>query len=125
MRTIAEALQETGLRVWFDEWELVPGRPWQEALEEVIETCKTAAIFVGPSKIGPWQTPEMRACLQQFVQRKLPVIPVLLPGAPEKVQLPLFLSAMTWVDMRKGVNAPQKLARLEWGITGVKPPTLM
>ncbi len=32
---ISEALWDLGIRVWLDEWELVPGRPWQEQLEQV------------------------------------------------------------------------------------------
>jgi hypothetical protein len=62
----------------------------------------------------------MRACLNEFVKRKLPVIPVLLPGAPAKPDLPLFLQAFTWVDLRSGLT-DDGLDRLEWGITGVKP----
>jgi len=59
----------------------------------------------------------MRASLDQFVKRKLPVIPVLLPGADKEPELPLFLQAMTWVDLRDGVTEAG-LNRLVWGITG-------
>src|SRR5204862_3691679 len=34
--SITEGLRERGVNVWLDLWELVPGRPWQEALEEVL-----------------------------------------------------------------------------------------
>ena len=62
----------------------------------------------------------MRAFLEQSVKRKLPVIPVLLPNAPIKLELPLFLQSFTWVDLRGGLTV-QALDRLEWGITGIKP----
>ena len=62
----------------------------------------------------------MRACLSQLVQRKLPVIPVLLPGCPNPPKLPLFLGEVTWVDLRGGL-IEEGLDRLEWGITGRKP----
>ena len=104
VRELAEALQDRGLKVWLDEWELVPGRPWQEALEEIIETAKTAAVLVGQDGMGPWEDREMRACLSEFVDRKLPVIPVLLPGAAKQPDLPLFLKAFTWVDLRDGLT---------------------
>ena len=84
VRRLAKALQDRNVKVWLDEEELIPGRPWQEALEEIIETVKTAAVLVGKDGFGPWEEPEMRACLNQFVNRKLPVIPVLLPGASKK-----------------------------------------
>jgi hypothetical protein len=120
VRQLADALVKRGLRPWLDERELVPGRPWQEALEEIIQTTKTAAVLFGPAGLGPWEEPEMRACLSEFVNRKLPVIPVLLPGAPTKPELPLFLRAFTWVDLRGGLT-DAGLDRLQWGITGVKP----
>jgi hypothetical protein len=62
----------------------------------------------------------MRACLDECVHRKMPVIPVLLPGASATPQLPLLLRQFTWVDLRGGLDeAP--VDRLEWGITGIKP----
>ncbi len=120
---VGEALKERGLTVWLDVWELVPGRPWQEALEEIAATAKTAAVLVGADGIGPWQDREMRVCLSQFVKRDLSVIPVLLPGAPALPELPLFLAQMTWADLRAGITA-DGVGLLEWGITGVKPATL-
>ncbi len=120
VRELADALEARGLRVWLDERELVPGRPWQEALEEIIRTVKAAAVLVGEDGLGPWEAAEMRACLSEFVDRQAPVIPVLLPGASSRPELPLFLKQVTWVDLRGGLSE-EGLDRLEWGITGVKP----
>lgn len=120
VRQLAQSLQARGLKVWLDEEQLVPGRPWQEALEPIIQTSRTAAVLVGKDGLGPWEIPEMRACLSEFVHRALPVIPVLLPGAPVKPELPLFLRDFTWVDLRDGF-LEDGFDRLEWGITGVKP----
>ncbi len=117
---IGEALKQQGLKVWLDVWELVPGRPWQDALESIIQTARSAAVFVGPSGLGPWQEPEMRALLTQFVKRESSVIPVLLPGIKHAPDLPLFLQAFTWVDIRGGVNKTG-IGSLIWGITGIKP----
>jgi hypothetical protein len=114
------ALRVRGLKVWLDEWELIPGRRWVDAVEEAIETTGCAAVLVAGDGFGPWQIPEMRALLAEFVSRGLPVIPVLLPGAPEKPTLPLFLRQFTWVDLRSGIS-PEGLDRLQWGITGTKP----
>ncbi len=35
---LAKRLQAHGIKVWLDIWELRPGHPWQEALEEIIES---------------------------------------------------------------------------------------
>ncbi len=117
---LATLLQDRKLKVWLDVWELVPGRPWQQALEEVIATVGSAAVLVGRDGIGPWEEPEMRACLDEFVHRKMPVIPVLLPGAAATPQLPRLLRQFTWVDLRDGLEEA-RVDRLEWGITGIKP----
>lgn len=75
--------------------------------------------MVGKSGCGRWEQPEYEAALSEFVNRGLPVIPVLLPGVPKKPKLPLFLTGFTWVDFRGGITE-EGLDRLEWGITGRK-----
>ncbi|MFN7522174.1 MAG: TIR domain-containing protein, partial [Aphanizomenon sp.] len=80
---------------------------------------RTAAVFVGNSGLGPWQNEEIKAFIRAFVNRKCPVIPVLLPNAPQKPQIPLFLEGLMWVDFRQ--RDPEPLGQLIWGITGIKP----
>jgi hypothetical protein len=125
VKTLGTALKQRGLVVWLDEWELRPGLTWQDALEEIVVGCKSATVCFGASGVGPWEEPEMQALLRRFVNEKkagniVPIIPVLLPGAPPDVKLPLFLEAFTWVDLRLGLTA-DGLERLRWGITGEKP----
>jgi tetratricopeptide (TPR) repeat protein len=120
VREIWQALRQRGLNPWLDEEDLIPGRSWQEAVEEVIRTVPATAVLVGKDGLGPWEIPEMRACLTQFVNRQLPVIPVLLPGASGKPELPLFLGELTWIDLRDGITR-RGIDRLIYGITGTKP----
>jgi hypothetical protein len=99
---IAEMLKEVGLRAWLDVWNLIPGKPWQGELEQAIEGINCAAICVGPGGIGPWEEQEMRAYLEAFVCRQdVRVMPVLLPGLDAVPDLPIFLRAFTWVDLRE------------------------
>lgn len=116
---IGEKLKEAGLLPWLDVWELRPGQPWQPLLERQIGCIKSAAIFVGSAGFGPWQEQEMYGFLRTFAERRLPVIPVLLPDAPSTPNLPIFLEAMTWVDFRS--SDPDPLKQLIWGITGMRP----
>ena len=120
VRELVEALKVRDLRPWLDEEQLRPGQPWQEALETIIQTTKAAAVLVGKDGLGPWENIEMRACLSQFVKRKLPVIPVLLPDAPSQPDLPLFLQELTWVDLRGGLTE-ENINLMHWGITGINP----
>jgi nucleotide-binding universal stress UspA family protein len=116
VKKIGEQLKQRGILPWLDEWELRPGQPWQEALEEQIETIKCAAVFVGEKGIGPWEKRELRAFLRQFVKRECPVIPLLLDDAPDQPDLPVFFEDMTWVDFRE--LEPDPMEQLIWGITG-------
>jgi len=117
---LAEKLKGLDVCVWLDVWELPPGRPWQPLLEQAIERTKTAAVLIGPSGVGPWQDMEMRVVLNRFVERRSPVIPVLLPESPASALLPAFLAEFTWVDLRSGVT-DEGLKKLIWGIRGESP----
>jgi hypothetical protein len=119
VRKIAEQLMQYDLKPWLDMWELPPGRSWQMLLERQIEKIRSAAVFVGGSGFGPWQQQELYAFLSEFVDRNCPVIPVLLPNAPGRPELPLFLRQFTWVDFR--TSDPDPMYQLRWGITGKKP----
>jgi hypothetical protein len=94
---------------------LPPGRSSQRLLEKQIEQISSAAVFVGEDGFGPWQQQELYAFLSEFVSRDCPVIPVLLPNAPTKPELPVFLRQFTWVDFR--VSDPDPMYQLRWGIT--------
>ena len=119
VRRIADRLEAQGILPWLDERELPPGQPWKQLLEKQIGQIRSAAVFVGAAGVGPWQEQELYGFLSEFVSRRSPVIPVLLPDAPDKPALPIFLKAMTWVDFR--VQDPDPLSRLIWGITGRRP----
>jgi hypothetical protein len=121
---LARRLVEAGLTPWLDTWNLVPGEPWQEAIEEALDACQTVAVFLGPSGIGSWENEEMRSALEERVRDKSRrVIPVLLPSAPDPREKPLprFLRRLTWVDFRGGLDDEDAFQRLVAGIRGVAP----
>ncbi|MFO0798475.1 MAG: GNAT family N-acetyltransferase [Gemmataceae bacterium] len=119
VRELADRLEARGLKVWLDERELIPGKPILDALEAIIRSTRSAVAVIGADGLGPWQVPELRLCLQQFINHQLSVIPVLLPGCTSQPELPLFLGTLLWVDLRGGFT-DEGLDRLEWGITGKK-----
>ena len=51
VRLIAQALEERNVRVWLDEEQLIPGRPWVDALEEICLITRAAAIMVGKDSL--------------------------------------------------------------------------
>ncbi len=120
VRQLKQVLAQRGLVVWLDEDELVPGVPWQQSLEEGIRNSKSVAVLVGDDGLGPWENEEMQAALILAVSNKQRVIPVLLPGANLKPQLPMFLGNRTWVKFDGHFNH-SSVEKLVWGITDAKP----
>jgi CRISPR-associated Csx14 family protein len=116
---IGNWLKDNGIAPFLDKWDLQPGKSWIRAITQQISKSKAAAIFISEAGLGPFQTEEMEAFLLEYVARGCPVIPVLLPNAPEQENLSPFLKTKTWVDFRKKV--PDPLEYLIWGITGKKP----
>ena len=121
---LAKRLRSAGISPFLDAWHLVPGEPWQEALEEAILASRTCAVFVGPAGFGTWENEEMRAALSRRAHDdEFRVIPIILPGAvlPAKGRLPPFLSRLTWVDFRPGLDDSAAFDRLVNGIRGLAP----
>jgi hypothetical protein len=125
---VARRLTAEGVRCWLDRWQLIPGRPWQPALEEELGRCDCCVVFVGPSGISPWQHEEMRLAINRRVRQASPagfrVIPVFLPGAAPvqtAAALPDLLTATTWVEFHASLDEAENLHRLRCGILDLPP----
>jgi WD40 repeat protein len=121
---VARRLREEGLNPLLDRWHLLPGQPWPEELGEAVDLSRSCALLLGLEGIGPWEHPEMRSALETRARDPdFRVIPVLLPGAiyPQHSRLPRFLSPLTWVDFRAGLDDIGALHRLVSDIRGVSP----
>ena len=59
---LARKLQDAGIEPFLDKWHLIPGDPWQEALEEALGASRTCAVFLGPKGLGSWQNEEIPLC---------------------------------------------------------------
>lgn len=110
------------LKPWFDRWTLVPGESRLGNLYRGLEASYCCAVFVGQSGKGPWEKQEISEAIQSQVSRnKYRVIPVLLPEAATRPELPHFFINTTWVDLRRGIDDDDALWRLECGIRGIAP----
>jgi WD40 repeat protein len=116
VKAIGERLKERGILPWLDVWEIRPGTRWQKTLERQLTSIKSAAVFIGRGKSGPWQDIEVETLLQEFARRQRPIIPVILPGRQGSPRLPKFLGLWHVVDMRQ--PDPDPFEQLAWGITG-------
>jgi tetratricopeptide (TPR) repeat protein len=104
VRAVREALEARGVRVWMDERQILGGARWMEELQEIIVKARSAAVFLGKDGLGRWQKPEIEACIDQNVERNMPVIPVPLPGLPDSFEIQPFLKRFSWADLRAGLS---------------------
>ena len=126
VEALANELENRRISCWLDKWNLVPGDPWQPAIEAALGQCDTCVVFFGPRGLGPWHNEEMRLAIQRRVnsrERKLRVLPVILPGGQraKESDVPGFLQGTTWVEFRKSIDEEDALHRLLCGIKGVPP----
>ncbi|MEJ7738401.1 MAG: TIR domain-containing protein [Chitinophagaceae bacterium] len=115
--TIALKLKEKGITIFLDRWYLVPGTPWPQHLEQVLNSCHAVAVLLGTNGMGSWQLREQQLALDR--QTKTPgfrVIPVLLPASDPPLG---FLSLNTWIDFRQGVSDDHAVSRLALAIRGM------
>ena len=118
---IAVWLKEQQINVWYDEWELRPGIPWQSKLEQGILKSLSIIVCFGAFGVGRWHEAEIRTALHESMMRECPVIPVLLPGCPQNFDMPAFLRDRVWIDFRQGLENQKETSRLLWGIKGQNP----
>ncbi len=73
------AARDASLEVWFDKDDLLPGKEWQNQLEEVLTKKATAfAVYVGSKGVINWVEREVRLALSRATGRSdFPFIPVL------------------------------------------------
>ncbi|MBD1866143.1 GUN4 domain-containing protein [Cyanobacteria bacterium FACHB-471] len=121
IQQIYRKLKDRGLKPWLDIEEIAPGTSFQDQIQQAIGQIKTAAVCIGQTGLGPWQTLELQVFISQCVERKIPVIPVLLPGVGEIPENLLFLRQYQAVVFRNDIEDEQTFDLLEWGITGRKP----
>jgi hypothetical protein len=103
VESISRLLEEhSGLLLWKDDWELTGGQDWLEALPEGIGRCRSLIAFGGANGIGPWHKEEIKVAMRKAVESgAMKIIPTLLPGAPDRPDLPEFLKSRHYVDIRQ------------------------
>jgi formylglycine-generating enzyme required for sulfatase activity len=121
IKPIAQKLKERGLKPWLDIDQIPPGRYFQDEIQKAIANVKSAAIFISTNGIGKWQALEVRTFMSQCIEKKIPVIPVLLTDVTSIPEDLFFFKELHCVYFTKGLDDNEALDSLIWGITGQKP----
>ncbi len=98
VRVLAENLYQSGLEVFYDEWEMGPGDVLVHKIDAGILTAYNGVLVVSPNALErPWVQQEYAAMMNRAVEGKQRIIPVLLKEA----EMPPLLAAHLYVDFRQ------------------------
>ena len=125
---LATKLKDLGLNPWLDAWHLGAGEPWLPAIERALGNSDACAVIVGPNGLGNVHEDEMWVALQHGIEskresRRFRIIPILLPNSTrgDRLRLPKFLTANTWVEFTRSIEEPVAIEKLVKAIRGDPP----
>jgi len=102
-RRVADTLQGAGLKVWFDEWALMPGDSIAHRIEEALQASDILLVLLSPAAVGSdWVAKEWNAALSSDLRsRAVTVIPALIADC----RIPLYLANRKYLDLRTNLDA--------------------
>ncbi|MDJ0840230.1 MAG: tetratricopeptide repeat protein [Acidobacteriota bacterium] len=123
--TLARRLEdEGGLRVWLDQWHLVPGDEVPTALAAAMDESACLLVPLTEDRPGPWMNETQRMALSaKLTGAERRIVPLLLPGArrPQRESvLPAFLRRRAWAEITDNESYRQ-LESLVLAIRGLPP----
>ncbi|HEX4947166.1 MAG TPA: TIR domain-containing protein [Blastocatellia bacterium] len=103
VRDLADRLAADGVRVWFDEWEILPGDPILHKIEDGLEQSRTLVLVMSRNAFASeWVTLERHtAMFRDPTNQQRRFIPVLL----EDTEIKNTLRQYAYVDWREKATA--------------------
>jgi hypothetical protein len=98
VRTLAGNLHQSGLEVWFDEWDITGEVRLSQRLQDGLASSRAVVLVVSAAAVGKqWWQEEFAATMAAVIAKTQRLVPVLL----DKVTLPPFVAARVYVDFRR------------------------
>ncbi|MBL8296605.1 MAG: toll/interleukin-1 receptor domain-containing protein [Bryobacterales bacterium] len=92
---ITKDLRAAGINVWLDQLDIVPGQPWDRAVEEALEGCQRLLVGLSRSSV---ESSNVMDEVSYALDEKKTVIPVIL----KECRIPFRLRRLQYVDFRAG-----------------------
>lgn len=124
MRRLADGLSRRGLRVFFDEWDVLPGDVVVHRTDTAISSAACAVVVVSPASVTSTRALEEYAALATAgAARNMRFIPVLIGDTA----LPPFAANRVWrdfrnIDEREYEDRVEELCAVILGETGRERP---
>jgi hypothetical protein len=102
---LVETLARHGIRVFFDQYEIVPGDDIH-SIKRIIENVPCRLVVFSRSGVGAMQSMELQWCLEQKNGRLIPV-------KLQETRLPAEVEGLFFVDLSRGLRSNEfsKLVR--------------
>jgi len=110
VRRLAADLLERGVRVWFDEGELLVGDSLFAKIGDAIREMDYLAVILSPASVkSPWVQREVEIALTKEIEGAVvKVLPILY----KRCDVPPFLSPKLWLDFTSSTHYARNLAHL-------------
>jgi hypothetical protein len=108
-RFIADALRQSGVSTWFDEWEIHLGDSLRQRIESAAKASDCILLLLSPAAVdSPWVQKEINFALsRELMERAIRLVPVLVADC----KIPDVLRDRVWLDLR-GHNRDVGIRRL-------------
>lgn len=102
-REIVERLRESGLRVWFDEWEIAAGDSLVDKINAGIDSSDLLLVLLSPDAIkSRWVQREWTSALSRELDyRAINVVPAIIRDC----EIPRLLADRHYLDLRDNLDA--------------------
>jgi hypothetical protein len=121
-RQLAQDLEEQGVDVWFDEWEIRAGDSVIGKVQEGLSKCVVfLMVLTARFQSSSWCTEELRDALTRAIQTGHPRVIALLR---EDVEVPPLVRDRRWIDVRDDAFYPNAVEELLNSIYSVPRPSV-
>ena len=90
---LAEDLKAAGIAVWLDQMDIVPGEPWDQAVERALRNCPRVLVVLSPAAVSSSNVLDE---VSFALKRKKTIIPVLHSAC----EIPFRLDRLQHIDFR-------------------------
>ncbi|PSB35468.1 L-histidine N(alpha)-methyltransferase [Chlorogloea sp. CCALA 695] len=129
VRVVCNKLRRLGIDPWLDEEQIRAGEAWHDTLQRAMTEVESVAVFIGTNGLGRWQSMELPVFITLYNEgRKIPIIPVLLPGVSRIPNELVFFKQFQAMKFENDIEDENAIRKLYDGIIGRRsnqPPKVL
>jgi len=112
-----QQLKKTNLDIWFAPERLLSGQILEKYIDENLPKSESFLLCIGKLGLSKWQEEELAKAYELHNNKKLKIIPILLPNSLVN-KFPKNLTSINFIDFRKGFKNNVETKKLLSAING-------